>query len=667
MITFKNITLRRKTVILLITLTGFYLFLINMEKILFSQVEIIIKKEQKHDKVQESVGEIVDKLLILNISIQDMLGEGIINFSRRHTDRDGQKVQGWRFSSYIDDIKFNFANQINVFKDKIQFTKNLTDNEKSLNNVLELFEKEIDRLNEKFSQVVLRREIIGFTEEEGLYGVLRKVIHRVEKSLEQLSRDDVVMSLIEMRRREKDFFSRRHQNSINLYYDSLSRLIEDVSSITEQEASFGKKIAEDLELYSQIFSGLREELELFDKDKAELLQIISDILDKIVPLKLEILNNLRAQSVEEHQKSQTKVHHIMQITTTIIFILMGGMIYYLFYSIQKPIIILQSYALRIAQGHYEENISLSGNDEIGQLACHLQTMKEAMRQHNRELEIKIALRTEHLEMSNTALKDTINDLKRLQSELISSEKMASLGRLVAGFAHEINTPIGVALTSTSTIPDTVKSLEQMLEEDEIEESDLLDIFKRLNTSSELAQSNLRRASDIVTRFKRTSVDQSSEDKRNFDLLDTLEDVVSSVHNVFKRSSIVIKIDCPKKCTIMSQPGSLGQVITNLLLNSHKHAYNNGNQSGHIVIKAGLNRAEDHVNITFIDDGKGMEPQLLEKIFEPFFTTARDSGGSGLGLYICFNIITAQLMGQINCKSIFGKGTQFFISFPISVD
>ncbi|MEO5377596.1 MAG: HAMP domain-containing histidine kinase [Magnetococcus sp. DMHC-6] len=660
----KNITLKTKTFILLITLALFYVFSINMKFLIFSHISQSIIEEKKFDDIQESINEIISDIFKFNIAIQEMLSEGIVNIHISPTILMNTNNMPVQYNANLHSLKTDFLVLIDQFKVDLHHSIKLSVDKKSLLNILDHFNSEIDQLRDSFIKVFSQRELIGFTENEGLQGTLRETIHRVERTLETLQRDDLMVALLELRRREKDYFMRRHQESLDKYHIALSNMMHFIPAITEQNSATGQQLQQDLNLYAQVFRGLCEEMDDFDKEKSNLMQIITDILDKIIPLKKDVLFKLKNEATALQKESYQNALHHLQMGTSLIFALMGGMIFMLFLSVRKPITILQNHALKIANGHYDENISLSGHDEIGQLATHLQTMKEALRQHTRELERKIALRTEHLQITNRVLEETIRDLKRLQAELVSSEKMASLGRLVAGFAHEINTPIGVALTSTSTIPESIQRLAQMLEQDEIEEWELEALFKRLTTSSDLVISNLRRASDIVTRFKRTSADQASEETRLFDLRDTLEDVVASVHNVFKRSSITIKIECPHNCKIRSQPGSLGQVLTNLLMNSHKHAYNHGEKPGLILIKA--HTIEHILYINFIDDGKGMAPQTLEKIFEPFFTTARDSGGSGLGLYICFNIITSQLHGRINCQSTLGMGTQFQISFPFLV-
>jgi len=269
-----------------------------------------------------------------------------------------------------------------------------------------------------------------------------------------------------------------------------------------------------------------------------------------------------------------------------------------------------------------------------------------------------------LEQANAQLNAKINELKQTRHELVQSEKMASLGRLVAGFAHELNTPIGVAVGTASTLQNKTKLINKLLEQEEVDEEELLAALETVDEASELTLSNLRRASHLVNSFKRTAVDQTSEDVRKFDIKLTVEDVINTLHNKFKRTDIKIQLDCPDKLNIYSIPGSLEQILTNLIMNSWIHGFDEGKNSGNIAIAIQL--VEDCLKINYSDTGKGISSEALEKVFEPFFTTNRAGGGSGLGMYICYNLVTAQLEGNMTCESTVGEGVNFNLDFPVKV-
>lgn len=274
------------------------------------------------------------------------------------------------------------------------------------------------------------------------------------------------------------------------------------------------------------------------------------------------------------------------------------------------------------------------------------------------LDTKVVERTQELNRK-------IEELEETRQELIAGAKMASLGRLVAGFAHEINTPIGICVSTISSIPPSVAQLEQMLAQDEIDETELNTCLAHLRKNATLGLYHMRRAADLVTRFKRTSVDQASEQKRYFDVKETVHDIVVSLHSTFSTSKIAIQLDGPDELVVFSHPGSLGQIFTNLLLNSFKHGFDNGQRDGTIQIRFSTEGSPpNHLHFWYWDNGRGIKPAHMEKIFEPFFTTARESGGSGLGMFLVYNIVTEQLKGKIDISSVIGEGTEFYFHFSV---
>ncbi len=267
-----------------------------------------------------------------------------------------------------------------------------------------------------------------------------------------------------------------------------------------------------------------------------------------------------------------------------------------------------------------------------------------------------------LETLNQQLQTTVDELQRTRNELIQSEKMASLGRLVSGFAHEINTPIGIALTATSAIEGGLERINLLLRTEEVSETELMEVLDKIGQAGQLTISNLRRAAELVSSFKRTSIDQSLETKRLFDLGDVLQDSVISLAGKFKHTAIEIQINCPTGINIYSYPGAISQVFTNLLLNSWLHGFESGQHSGNIEIK--VLSAKNQIDLIYQDSGKGMNAEVLKNLFEPFYTTKRAKGGTGLGLYLCYNIVVNQLKGTIGCESELDQGSSFHISFPI---
>lgn len=258
----------------------------------------------------------------------------------------------------------------------------------------------------------------------------------------------------------------------------------------------------------------------------------------------------------------------------------------------------------------------------------------------------------------------VEELMKTRNELVQSEKMASLGRLVAGFAHELNTPIGVAITTASSLQENAKAIHKLFEQEEIDVDKLLIKLKNIDEGAELTLSNLERAANLVSSFKRTAVDQTSEDIRTFDLEEVIVDTISTLENQFKNTAIEIRVNCPKKLKAKSIPGALEQILTNLLINSLIHGFDDGRRSGKITIT--VQQVEEQLHIEYVDNGRGIATEHQEKIFEPFFTTHRAHGGSGLGMYICYNILTNQLKGTITCESVPDQGVKFVMIFPLEI-
>ncbi len=272
--------------------------------------------------------------------------------------------------------------------------------------------------------------------------------------------------------------------------------------------------------------------------------------------------------------------------------------------------------------------------------------------------------TTHLRIRDLTanLNAKIEELTETRNELVQSEKMASLGRLVAGFAHEVNTPIGVAVGAASSLQDKNKRIHRLLEQDEVDEEELFEILEHVNEATILTLSNLKRAADLIKSFRRTAVDQTAEDARQFNLKEAIGDIINTLTSKFKKTDIKIQVDCPNDLSIYGIPGTLEQILVNLMINSLIHGFEEGKNAGYINIAVTLNAK--NLRLEYSDTGKGIPPENLEKIFEPFFTTHRAHGGSGLGLYICYNIVTTQLNGSMTCDNTPGNGVKFTFEFPV---
>ena len=266
------------------------------------------------------------------------------------------------------------------------------------------------------------------------------------------------------------------------------------------------------------------------------------------------------------------------------------------------------------------------------------------------------------------LNQTLEELRSTQEQLVESEKMASLGNLVAGVAHEINTPVGIGITASSSLVEDTKHFAELYKKDKMSRKALEEYLENTFQASELILKNMNRTGELVQSFKQVSVDQMVDEKRKFNLKSYLSDIMLGIKPEFGKKTIKIDIDCDENLEINSFPGAFAQIITNLTLNSVRHGFRK-KEKGNITItaktKCHSERSEEssHLLLQYKDDGTGISKENLPKIFDPFFTTNKQIG-TGLGLHIVYNLVTQKLKGNIKCESKEGKGVLFTINLPL---
>jgi len=270
---------------------------------------------------------------------------------------------------------------------------------------------------------------------------------------------------------------------------------------------------------------------------------------------------------------------------------------------------------------------------------------------------------ELLEEQNAALNSALTQLQQAQGELVRKEKLASLGELVAGVAHEINTPLGICVTATSHLVEELRLTRGELAAGEMTEESLNSFFDIVDQSLRIMTTNTQRAAALVRSFKQVAVDQSSGDIRSFNLRAYINEVLLSLQPKLKGRPIKVEVDCPPDLVMDSFPGAVSQIVTNMVVNSLVHGFER-DQPGHIAIRAALEGGT--VVFSYTDDGAGMDKESLDKLFDPFFTTKRGSGGSGLGAHILFNLVTGALGGTVQVDSAPGQGLRYALRFPRSV-
>ncbi len=315
-----------------------------------------------------------------------------------------------------------------------------------------------------------------------------------------------------------------------------------------------------------------------------------------------------------------------------------------------------AYGVIIVQS-YDDHVlyTQSDLDILAFMASHVAVAIARMRA---DREIRHA--KEALEEQNAALEAALESLKEAQGELVRQEKLASLGRLVAGVAHEINTPLGICVTATSHLVEELRLTREDLAQGTLDEDGLQQFFGIVDQSLRIMTTNTQRAAALVRSFKQVAVDQSADDIRSFNLRRYLDEVLLSLQPKLKGKPVTVEVECPEQINMASFPGALSQVVTNMVVNSLVHGFEAG-EGGTIRINVTVDN--DLVELNYSDDGVGMDNAALAQLFDPFYTTKRGTGGSGLGAHILYNLVTGALGGTVKVLSSPGLGLHYKLRFP----
>ena len=327
----------------------------------------------------------------------------------------------------------------------------------------------------------------------------------------------------------------------------------------------------------------------------------------------------------------------------------------------------KDYSFRMKTMHFKEVdiLARSINNLLNRTERHITKLGLTEQQSlklNIELEDKVHKRTAALKESNQELLSTLEKLHQFQGQLVESEKMASLGDMVAGVAHEVNTPIGLGVTASTLLSDRLNEIKDSFEDKTLKSSQLKRFLNDGQENVGIIYRNLNRAAELISSFKKVAVDQSSEEFRQFNFEELFHEILLTLAPQVKSTPYQINFDCPKDLLIVSKPGPINQIMINLILNSIIHGFD---QRDYGTITVTVMKLGEQLNINFKDDGIGIAPSIKDKVFEPFTTTKRGEGGSGLGLHLVYNLVTQALGGSIRLDNEQEQGAGFEINFPIS--
>lgn len=363
----------------------------------------------------------------------------------------------------------------------------------------------------------------------------------------------------------------------------------------------------------------------------------------------------------------TRFDALVMMSATLVSLVLAAIIStWILTIIGAPIVALLETVRKVSStGNYSHRAQRHGNDEIGELITNFNEMLRQIELRDDSLakaQDELNMRVQQADLANIELRKVVENLNATRKQLVDTEKMASLGGLVAGVAHEINTPVGVGVTAASTLQAETLAASTRYGEGQLTNTDLRNYFEHCTQTSDIILNNLQRAADLIQSFKQVAVDQTNFERRKFNVKAYLEETLLSLNPNLRQTKVTVTIDCPGDIVINSVPGAISQIFTNLLMNSMVHAYGKQDEG---AIKIAVSEPDEtgQLHIRYSDDGCGMSSEVRERIFEPFFTTKRGSGGSGLGMHIVYNLITQRLKGTVQVNSELGKGTEVILSIP----
>ena len=382
-----------------------------------------------------------------------------------------------------------------------------------------------------------------------------------------------------------------------------------------------------------------------DDNQAAMIQVINKLSAQMN------LRELRAQGSFDHTLANLYQNVALVAIVFLTLIVIAGVA--VARSIILPLRAIMDAMHSVVAEKYDTAIEgTQARDEIGEMARAVAVFREnAIAKRKAENELRA---------SKERAEKALDDLREAQQNLIAAEKLAALGGLVAGVAHEVNNPIGISLTVASSFARRCEDFAKEVDLGPLRRSRLDDFLETGRDAANQLVANLQRAGELVQSFKQVAVDRSHADRRQFDLRESTDHIVASLRPVLKKAQIALTIDMPAGIMMDSYPGAYGQVLTNLFLNSVIHAFPEG-RTGTITVEA--RQVRDDVDIFVSDDGIGMSEEIQRRALDPFFTTRRNEGGTGLGLHIIFNLVTQQLGGRLTFESRLGWGTRFRITIP----
>jgi signal transduction histidine kinase len=477
--------------------------------------------------------------------------------------------------------------------------------------------------------------------------------------------------------------------------DSIESLINDEGLHEEENLKIlsASEFVENVHIYKIIDDQTIDFFASYNKEgiapvKAKFEQVEQLFQPKITGGAIEIIRPIRSENqVVGYLYLRASADNLQNLTGNSIMLTLGVLLVCLVIcflltlklqmAITAPINLLVKLVQRISrQKDYSSRAELNGIKELDILGKAFNNMLQRTQKHmerqtvaeaeqaklNASLEEKVKQRTNSLKEANSELIQTLEKLHQFQRQMVQNEKMASLGDMVAGVAHEVNTPIGLGVTASTMMLDRLSDMRKAFEDKTLKASSLSKFIAEGEENLNIIYRNLNRAAELISSFKQVAVDQSSENNRVFSFAKLIDEILMSMRPKLKKVKHQINVNCADNLVVESKAGPINQIIINLIMNSIIHGFEEMDK-GQIDITI-VSVDDNKVSIEFKDNGKGIPEHLRKRIFDPFVTTKRGQGGSGLGMHLVYNLVTQALNGSISIVSEEGQGVQFIILFPV---
>ena len=470
---------------------------------------------------------------------------------------------------------------------------------------------------------------LGFEEDNGLRGVFRRTVHTLQKTSSELNDKDFEILVLEMRRREKDYLLRWQPS----YQDMHTQLvIQTRALISAKYPNQSDTLITKLNNYAQGFTQYIYYLEIQGQNENQ------GLMGKNAQLKAFLEKRFSHLSDHISKEQTTTVQNYLKwaffviLCTTLISLSVSFVINRrITFSLLNITKFVRKFA---AEDDFNARLKLGGNDELAQFSDDLNALLH------------------HVET-------LLERLTLAQQRLVQDAKMASIGVMVKGFAHEINTPLGVAITSESFLREKVECLKDNFNQGKISKANLQQLLQEFDDSLMLLESNLIRSANLISSFKKVASHQEYDELVEFDIKEFIDNLLSSLRHEIDKHNAVVSVDIPSGMMLTSYLGAFSQVFTIFIINSLRHAKAPDRL---LNIEITCKFVSGAIHFRYTDDGVGIKEELLDKVFEPFVTTKRGKGGTGLGLSIVYNLITQRLGGQIKLQSIEDKGVCIYLRF-----